>query len=175
MTTAAVACRAGCRRLAVSSLSRLGVQATVAAPRAGATADAASTVKVIGRAGISPACANGYWQPLYDATLARPLARVHSVVDGEVTADHVGTGSGSVLRQFVRLILDIIGAILPVVHADSAAVAVTGSVCLEKRVWPVTAVAEACKVHDVEHGGRALSTCRGHDNWCKQGRLDAIS
>ena len=71
------------------------------------------------------------------------LTRVHSVVDGEIAADHVGAGSGSVLRQFVRLVLDVSG-VFPVVHADSASIAVTGSVCLEERIRPVTALAEAC-------------------------------
>jgi hypothetical protein len=49
--------------------------------------------------------------------LARPLSGVHTVVYGEVAADHVGSCGGGVLCQFFAFVFDI-GAVFPVVYAD---------------------------------------------------------
>ena len=77
-----------------------------------------------------------------DAALARPLTRIHAVINRKVAADHVGSGGSGILSQLVRLVLDV-GRIFPVVYSYSASVSQPGAVRLEEWVWPVTALAEA--------------------------------
>lgn len=76
---------------------------------------------------MPPSRADGYREPLNDASLARTLTGVHSVIDGEVAADHVGPSSSGVLCQLIRLVINIRG-VLPVIHTDGASVAVASAV-----------------------------------------------
>ena len=130
-----------CGRFAAPSASSHRVQSAVAV--AGArSATGAIAVVLIGRGGIPPACSNGNGKPLHYSPLTGPLTGIHAVIHGEVAADHVGASGGSVLRQLIRLVFDICG-VLPVVHTNSASVAIASAEGLEERFWPVTALAEA--------------------------------
>jgi len=89
---------------------------------------------------------------LDNTTLTWALARVHPIVDGEVAADHVGASGSGILGQFVGFVLNVCG-VFPIVHSHSASVAIASGEGLEERFGPIAALAKACEVHDVEHGG----------------------
>lgn len=118
----------------------LPVKPAIAAPRAVA-ARTAATVIVIGRNCAPATGSNSNGKALHDACLTGSLAWIHAIVDGEVAANHVSPGGCSILGQFVRLVLNV-SRVLPVVDPDCASIAVTGSICLEERFGPMTALAK---------------------------------
>ena len=83
--------------------------------------------------------------------MALSLARIHSVVDGEVPTDHVGAGGCCVASQLIRLVFHI-RRILPVVDPNGAGVALPRSIAFVKRIGPVAAVAQPCEDKFVSGG-----------------------
>lgn len=149
VSTAAVA-RRGRGGGGFAGPSAIGIQATVAVPGA-CSATGAGAIVLVGRASVPPPTTDSYRQALDNTALAWPLTRVHAIIDGEIAADHVGTSGSGILRQFVGFVFNIRG-VFPVVHSHSASVAIASAEGLEEGLWPIAALAKACKVHDVEHG-----------------------
>lgn len=73
--------------------------------------------------------------------MAWSVSGEHAIVNGEVTADHVGARGSCVLGELVTFVVNI-RRVLAVVDADGASIAVAGSVSLEKRVGPVSPLAK---------------------------------
>lgn len=141
-TPAAVACtcRAGTRLTRAASGS---IKTVVTIPWAGTATGAACCLVVVGYRSVASASTDGNWHTLNDSTLAWSVAWEHAIVDREVAADHISPGSSSVLGQLVTLIIDVC-RVFSVVDTNRTPVTVTGSVCLEKRVGPVSPLAKAC-------------------------------
>lgn len=139
---AAVACthRTSTRLAGATSRS---IEAVIAVPWAGATARAAGGLVIVGHSCVASTGTNGKRHSLNNATLAGTMTGEHTVVYREVAADHVSSGSSSVLGQLVTLVVDI-GRVLSVVDTDCATITVAGPVCLEERVGPVSPLAKAC-------------------------------
>lgn len=109
VSSPAVADSGRSRRRAGARSSATSFQFAVARPWA-ATSAAAATVRagarVVARIPLAapPAGTNRNGQSLYDAGLTLLLAGVHSVIDGEVSADHIGRFGGLVTGQLLGLI-----------------------------------------------------------------------
>lgn len=119
-----------------------GVETAVTAPGAGPPTGAAGTVVVIGRDSASPTRTDGNRQSLDYTGLTGSFPREKAIVDRKVSAYHISPGSRSVLCQLVGFVFHVSG-VLPVIDSDGASVTVGLPVRLEKRVWPVTALAKA--------------------------------
>lgn len=144
-TAIAGTCRTGTRLAGTTSGS---IKAVVAVPWAGASARAAGCLVVVGHGSVASTGTNGKRHTLNDTTLAWAMTGKHAVVYREIAADHISSGSSSVLCQFVTLVVNI-GRVLSIVDTNCASITVAGPVCLEKRIRPVSPLAKAC--NNVSH------------------------
>jgi len=133
-------------------LAELLIEATL--NTLGAVASTARAITTGGRVAVVPSTsANGNWQALDNAIghpLAGSLSGVHSVIGGEVPADHERFHSCAVLGQLRCLVGDI-GGVLPAIHCNLAIKAVAVAIRFVMRVGPLTALANTGQVHSVEH------------------------
>lgn len=101
--------------------------------------------------------ANGNGQSLNNTALSLSLSRIHAVIDRKVAADHVRSRGSCVSGELVRFILRIT-RILPVVYPHRTRVTMASTMAFVSWIGPVTAVAKACKIHDIEHGYNKVLT-----------------
>jgi hypothetical protein len=120
------------------SASLIALRATAAAPTPSTTG---GSIRIVAIASLSP-LANGDWDALQDSAVVM-ASRVHSVVEGEISAYQIRAHSSVLLSHFLR-VADGVRLIFAIVDAHNTGVACRRRVGFVQGIRPAATAAETC-------------------------------